>query len=112
MQFFSFFILYIFFTRVGDSPERILYTFVSLTGQDWQKWKRGSIKKLLKPELPREGSEQENKPSLQGEISYIVNQLRDPYVFQDTNGDHYFLYTGGAEQTIGIVKLKYQPKNE
>ena len=35
-----------------------------------------------------------------------VNQLRDPYVFEEDNGDLYLLYTSGGEQNIGIASLQ------
>lgn len=43
---------------------------------------------------------------MHGEVGTPVNQLRDPDVFEDKNGNLYLLYTGAGEQGIGMAKLK------
>jgi|TARA_B110000285_G_C15120839_1_gene617034 hypothetical protein len=75
-------ILYVFFSRVGNSPERIVYTAVDLNPDDWKEWKSGPVYELLSPEMKWEGSKLPITPSLKGEIAYPVNQLRDPYIYK------------------------------
>ena len=98
--------LYIFYSRVGDAPERILYTSVDLNSDDWNKWTIGPSFELIKPEKNWEGFGLKISPSLRGEISFPVNQLRDPYVFKDKSGIFFLIYTAAGENSIGIVELK------
>lgn len=46
------------------------------------------------------------KKSMRGETAEAVNQLRDPDIFEDVDGQLYLLYTRGGEQAIGIAQLK------
>ena len=97
--------LYIFYSRVGDDPERILYTKVDMTSTDWNDWKVESSKELLRPELEWEGGKLPYESSMRGEMGVRVNQLRDPDVFENENGKLYLLYTGAGEHGIGIAEL-------
>lgn len=97
--------LYVFYTRVGDAPEKIVYTTIDLSDPDWNNWAVGNTYDLLQPELGWEGSQKLPVPSIRGEIGSVVNQLRDPDVFQDTDGRLYLLYAGGGESGIGIATL-------
>ena len=99
-------LLYVFYSRVGDAPERILYTTIDMSDDDWNEWTVGKPYELLKPELGWEGSQKLPVPSIRGEIGSQVNQLRDPFVFKDTDGKLYLLYAGGGEQAIGMARLK------
>jgi len=98
--------LYIFYSRVGDAPERILYTSVDLNSDDWNKWSIGPSFELIKPEKNWEGFGLKISPSLRGEIPFPVNQLRDPYVFKDKSENFFLIYTAAGENSIGIVELK------
>ena len=98
--------LYIFYSRVGDEPERILYTTIDMSSSDWNDWQVSDSKELLRPTLAWEGVNEPVVPSMRGEMGIMVNQLRDPYVFKDVDGQLYLLYTGAGEQGIGIAKLE------
>ncbi|MDE0764343.1 MAG: hypothetical protein ACJ04O_10850 [Cellvibrionales bacterium] len=50
-----------------------------------------------------EGANQPFIPSFRGKMGGPVNQLRDPFMFQDQDGQLYLVYAGGGEQAIGIV---------
>jgi len=41
-----------------------------------------------------------------GDAPENVNQLRDPYVFEDVDGSLYLLYSGCGEDAIGIALLE------
>jgi len=97
--------LYIFYSRVGDTPERIVYSKIDMSASDWNDWRATKPKELLRPEMEWEGSEEATIPSIRGEMGVRVNQLRDPYIFVDDNREKYLLYTGGGEQGIGIARL-------
>jgi hypothetical protein len=43
--------------------------------------------------------------SLRGELGLPANELRDPYVFTDDDGQVYLLYVGSGEQDIGLARL-------
>ena len=96
--------LRVFWTRVGDAPERILCSTVPLTG-DWRQWQASSDTEVMRPEMPWEGAECAVEPSLRGAINNPVNQLRDPYVFEDPNGAVYLLYAVAGESGIAIATL-------
>lgn len=97
--------LYIFYTRVGDVPERILYTRVDMSSRDWNDWKVETPRELMRPELEWEGVNEPQQPSIRGEMGVKVHQLRDPDVFEDEDGRLYLVYAGGGEQGIGIAAL-------
>lgn len=101
--------LYIFFSKVGDSPERIYYTRMNLHAEDWNDWAVEPPRELLRPERAWEGASLSIAPSLRGAMGEAANQLRDPDIFQDADEKLYLLYTGAGEQAIGIASLdKFQ----
>jgi len=98
-------ILNIFYTAKGHSPERIFLTSVDLTRDDWQESTPVQAPvEILRPEYPWEGSTAPLVPSGKGIAHGLVNQLRDPYVFED-EGRLYLFYAGGGEQAIGMAHL-------
>ena len=96
--------LRIFWTRVGDAPERILCSTVDLT-VDWMHWRASPPVEALRPETVWEGAELSVEPSLRGAINGPVNQLRDPCIFADTDGTTYLLYAVAGESGIAIATL-------
>ena len=101
-------IFHVFFISVGDLPERILQTSINLSDPDWDKWNAYEVpQEILKPELDWEEALLPKSKSLQGEISFPVNQLRDPYIFNDElTKNNYLLYSVAGEQAVGIVLIK------
>jgi hypothetical protein len=95
---------YIFWTRVGDAPERILVSKLD-TLADWSQWKLGEATEVHRPLRPWEGAELPNEASRYGGIMHRVNQLRDPAVFEE-NGRIYLLYSVAGEQGIAIGEIK------
>lgn len=97
-------ILHIFWTRVGDAPERILHSRVKLRG-DWRGWRvEGGPAELLRPELPWEGADLPVAPSWRGAIDLAVNQLRDPAIFEES-GRLLLLYAVQGEAGIALAEL-------
>ncbi len=101
-----------FYTRVGDRPERILMSTVELDadgdGQidSFTEWSPSFPPvEILKPEVEWEGSAFPVKPSKPSAKSGAVCELRDPFVFEDTDGSLYLFYTGQGEAAIGAVKI-------
>jgi hypothetical protein len=96
-------ILHVFWTRVGDAPERIYVSQVRLSG-DWRDWRAGEATELLRPECVWEGAELPVESSWRSAITRPVNQVRDPCVYSD--GDrHVLLYAVQGERGIAIADL-------
>ena len=95
--------LYVFWTQVGDAPERILLSIVDLAG-DWTRWRETQAKEILRPERDWEGARATVEPSVRGPVSGCVNQLRDPAIYVE--GDREFLlYAIAGESGIAIAEV-------
>lgn len=97
----------VFYTRIGDSPERILYTTLDLSSGDFTAWAPGPESCVLQPELPWEGGDLVPAPSRGGPAPEDVAQLRDPYLFEDIDGQLYLFYVGRGEDAIGVASLRF-----
>ena len=97
--------LYIFYSRVGDEPERILCSVVDLS-RDWQDWRASKPVEVIGVKMPWEGADKPIVPSYRGEVGLSVHQLRDPFIYEEED-QLYILYSGGGEQNIGIRKLYF-----
>ena len=95
--------LSVFYSRIGDSPERILVSYINLT-QDWNKWKASPPVTVLAPETDYEGVDRPLEPSKTDLAPGKVRQLRDPGIFRD-GGEFYLLYSISGESGIAIAKL-------
>ncbi len=93
----------VFWSRVGDAPERILHSRVRLDGE-WTEWREEAPRVVLEPEHEWEGAGMSIEPSVRGEINRLVRQLRDPCVYEE-GGRTYLLYSGGGESAIGIAEV-------
>ena len=93
----------VFWSRVGDAPERILYSRVRLEGE-WTQWRDEECSVVLEPEQAWEGAGLSVEPSVRGEINRLVRQLRDPCLYEE-DGRAYLLYCGGGESGIGIAEV-------
>lgn len=103
--------LYLFFTRKGDAPERIVMATVQLT-KDWTQWKATEPVEVLKPDESYEGTEYEIRPSMMG-YGIKVQQLRYPCIFED-EGRVYLFYSFAGEMGIAMaeIKIEKQPDDE
>ena len=99
--------LEVYWTRVGDTPEAILFSSVDLEG-DWMQWKSSDPVSVLEPELDWEGANEPLLPSVLGEINRSVNQLRDPCLYEEKDR-LYLLYCGAGESCIGIAEVTESP---
>jgi len=95
--------LFVFFSGIGDAPERILLTTIALAG-DWQTWKASSPVEVLRPETSYECPDLPNLPSTPGEIYGPAQQMRDPAVYEE-NGTLYLFYTVCGEQGIAAAEV-------
>jgi hypothetical protein len=93
----------VFFSRVGDAPERILFTQVRLT-DDPSSWRATPPVPVLEPERDWEGARADLVPStIMGQTN--VRQLRDPFVFRE-GGKTYLFYAVAGETGIALAELQ------
>lgn len=96
----------LYFTAIGDAPERVLYTAVDLSG-DWTTWRAGTVREVIAPETQYECADLPDAPSASGDISTPVKQIRDPFVFEE--GSRSLLYYAVCgEQGIAAAELRIQ----
>lgn len=95
--------LSIYFSRIGDAPERILVSHIDLT-PDWTKWKPTAPADVLAPEKDYEGAQMPVAPSKIDLAPGKVRQLRDPAIYREGSA-MYLLYSVAGESGIAIAKL-------
>ena len=101
--------LLVFYSRRGELQERIQLSTMDLN-DDWANWNPTyPPKEILAPNPGWEGGELNMANSEMGS-GVDVNQLRDPYVFEDSDGQMYLLFTGNGEGGIGIARLYETPE--
>lgn len=96
--------LTVFYSRIGDCPERIVYLTIDLDA-DWNKWRAGNPVDLLQPFHSWEGADLPMQSSKVGAAYRKENGLRDPCLFVDIDGTAYLLYAFAGEAGIGLVKI-------
>jgi len=97
-------LLYIFYTNIGDIIEHIRVATLELS-DNVDNWTIINDIALLYPEKDWEGVDSPMCISQPGAIYGLVKQLRDPYIFEDTDGRLYLYYAAGGENSIGCVEL-------
>jgi hypothetical protein len=96
--------LHVFFSAIGDAPERVLVSSVQLNG-DWNTWRASAPVDVIRPEAPYECVDMAVEPSAPGDVEHRVRQIRDPFVFED--GEKTFLfYSTCGEQGIAAAEIK------
>ncbi|MEX2683599.1 MAG: hypothetical protein Q6373_018635 [Candidatus Sigynarchaeota archaeon] len=96
--------LLLFYTRVGDAPERILLSTVDIS-KDWRQWTPSRPAIVLEPAFPWEGADLPPVPSRHGATG-PANALRDPAIFVDGETNTvYLFYCVKGEQGIALAKL-------
>lgn len=100
--------LEVWYTSRGEMPERIFRTTMDLSQGTWETWDTVVCdtntvhQEMLRPELDWEGADQPLALSKNGSEEN-ANQLRDPYLFRDTDGQVYLFYSGEGEEAIGLA---------
>lgn len=95
--------LYVFFSAIGDAPEKILLSTIVLD-RDWLNWKASAAVEVLAPREPYECVELPVTPSKAGESEGKEHALRDPAVLEE-NGKVFLLYSVCGEQGIGAADV-------
>ncbi len=96
-------LLRVFWTRVGDVPERIYVSTVDLR-PDWMSWTASEPVEVLRPERPWEGADLPLVPSYRSAVNLPVNQIRDPAIYEE-GGRVWLLYAVKGEGGLGIAEL-------
>ncbi|TSC69287.1 MAG: exported protein of unknown function [Parcubacteria group bacterium Gr01-1014_56] len=97
-------VLMVFYTKIGDAPERIWLSTIQLNN-DPSMWELSSPIEVLRPTTAFEGVNYPVTPSYKGG-AVGVNQLRDPYVFEE-NGKTYLYYAISGESGIAMAEITY-----
>lgn len=92
-----------FFTAIGDAPERVMVASVALQGE-WTTWRAGEAVEVLRPETAYECVHLPAAPSESGDIAVPARQLRDPFVFEE-DGRATLFYAACGEQAIAAAAL-------
>jgi hypothetical protein len=95
--------LFVFYSRIGDAPERIVLSKIILNN-DWNSWTASIPVDIATPTKDYEGG---NLPVLKSEAGLYygkARQLRDPYIFEE-KGKWYLLYAAAGESSIVIGEL-------
>ncbi len=95
--------LWVWHSRIADSPDRIYLSKIDLTG-DWKDWKPTEPVVVAFPEKTYEGTDLPLTVSKEGAASQRYRELRDPAVFEE-NGKWYLFYSVAAESGIAIGEL-------
>ena len=98
--------IYLFYSAKNDTPERIYLSVIDTKNGSTNPsdWKARGQQLILKAELNWEGGHLPPTTSVNG-AQINVNQLRDPFIFEDDD-KVYLLYTGQGEEAIGLAELK------
>jgi hypothetical protein len=97
--------LFIFYSRIGDSPERILLSRMTLNN-NWNSWLPSAPVDIARPDENYEGGDLPISPSVTGSYYGRVRQLRDPCVYME-QGKWFLLYSAAGESSIVIGELYF-----
>ena len=95
--------LYVFWTEVGRTPETILVSHIDISG-DWMGWREEPAVEILRPVHSWEGADAPLIPSIRSTAYGVVNQLRDPAIYEE-DGRIYLLYAVGGEAGIALAEV-------
>ena len=95
--------LWVFWTQVGEAPERILLSSIDLGG-DWMDWTESEPVEVLRPERDWEGAGAPLEPSVRSTAYGKVNQLRDPAIYEE-DGRVFLLYAVAGESGIALAEV-------
>jgi hypothetical protein len=95
--------LWVFYSRVGDTPERILLSKIKLT-DNWNDWTPTQPITIVEPKKAYEGTDLPLAASKSGLFIGKTRELRDPALYVEGN-KWYLLYSVAGENGIGIGEL-------
>lgn len=102
--------LWVFWTEVGEAPERVLLSRIDLSG-DWESWRETAPVEILRPKHGWEGADAPLIPSIRSTAYGHVNQLRDPAILEE-NGRTYLFYAVAGESGIGVAEILFDDSEQ
>lgn len=99
-------VLHVFYTIVGDDPERIYHAQVDLR-PDWTEWTATAPTEVLRPETHYEGADLPLAQSKGGMSAGRERALRDPAILGD-DGRLYLYYTVAGETGIAVARVRIE----
>ena len=96
----------LFHTVIGEAPE-VIYGCEFLMDGDWSEWHAEPSKEVLRPAFVYEGIDYPPVPSKPGAIDVRVNQLRDPDILIDRDGDILMPYSVAGEAGIALARIAF-----
>ncbi len=99
-------LMYVFFSAIGDAPERILMSTMRVSG-DWASWTASAPVEVLQPAAPYECATLPNAPSEGGDVKGPVRQMHDPAIFEE-NGRTFLFYSFCGEQGIAAAEVTFR----
>jgi hypothetical protein len=100
--------LFVFYSRIGDAPERILMSRI-LLNDDWNTWRPSAPIDIAAPSEMYEANDLPALASATGSYYGRVRQLRDPFVYVE-NGKWWLLYSAAGESSIVMGQLYFIKK--
>lgn len=97
--------LKVFYTRRGDSPERIVASTVKL-GPDWNQWSPTPAVEILRPEARWEGANLPLTEARIGALDHPEHAVRDPAIYTES-GKTYIVYAIAGESGLAIAKVLF-----
>jgi hypothetical protein len=102
--------LHVFYTIVGDDPERIYHCEVDMR-PDWTEWTATAPTEVLRPETKYEGADLPVSQSRGGMSAGRERALRDPAILDD-DGQIYLYYAVAGETGIAVARVRFEaPKS-
>ena len=95
--------LFVFFTAIGDAPERLLMSTIDMT-KPWTDWTVGALVDVMQPERDYECADLPIAKSAVGDIFEPARQIRDPHVLED-EGKMYLFYVTCGEQGVAGAEI-------
>ena len=92
--------LHLFFTAIGDAPERMLLSTIDMT-KDWTEWRASAPIDVMQPERDYECADLPIAKSAVGDIFEPARQIRDPHVLEDGGRTYLFYVTCGEQGVAG-----------
>lgn len=108
--------MYVFFTLIGDAPERILLGMIDRSpasggSHNWLDWKFLPGPIIIQPEYEFEHGNAPLKPSKPGPGLTVLNEIRDPHFLPHNDTDlkklsGFLFYTVQGEQKLAMSTLQ------
>ena len=95
--------LHVYYSQIGDAPERIYLSSIKLGGAV-ESWIAEGKELVIKPQAAWEGVDLPLVPSRAGAAHGPENALRDPAIFL-WNNRTFILYSAAGESSIGIAEI-------